>query len=140
MSNRWVLKTDAESYTFDQLVREGRTVWDGVSNAVALKHIRSMVVGDEVLIYHSGEEKALVGLARVASAPYPDPKAEDPKLTVVDIEAGPRLPRPVTLAAIKADPAFADLGLVRQGRLSVVPVPPALWNRLLAMAGERQPA
>jgi predicted RNA-binding protein with PUA-like domain len=140
MSNRWVLKTDAESYTFDQLVREGHTVWDGVSNAVALKHIRSMAVGDEVMIYHSGEEKALVGLARVASAPYPDPKAEDPKLTVVDIEAGPRLPRPVTLAAIKADPAFADLGLVRQGRLSVVPVPPALWNRLLAMAGARQHA
>jgi predicted RNA-binding protein with PUA-like domain len=138
VSNRWVLKTDADSYTFDQLVRDQRTVWDGVSNAVALKNIRSMVEGDQVLIYHSGEEKALVGLARVASAPYPDPK--NPALTVVDIEAGPQLPQTVTLAAIKADPAFADLPLVRQPRLSVGPVPPAQWNRLLAMAGVHQRA
>ncbi len=138
MPNRWVLKTDADSYTFDQLVRDTRTVWDGVRNAVALKNIRSMVEGDQVLIYHSGDEKALVGLARVASAPYPDPK--DPTLTVVDIEAGPRLPQTVTLAAIKADPAFAELPLVRQPRLSVGPVPPAQWNRLLDLAGVHQRA
>jgi predicted RNA-binding protein with PUA-like domain len=136
--NHWVLKTDADSYTFDQLVRDGRTVWDGVSNAVALKNIRSMVQGDQVLIYHSGEEKALVGLARVASAPYPDPK--NPQLTVVDIAAGPPLPQKVTLAEIKADPAFAELALVRQPRLSVGSVPPGLWNRLLGMAGVQQRA
>jgi predicted RNA-binding protein with PUA-like domain len=138
VANHWVLKTDSESYTFDQLVSDGQTVWDGVSNAVALRNIRSMTEGDQLLIYHSGEEKALVGLARVASAPYPDPK--NPQLTVVDIKAGPRLPRPVTLAEIKADPAFADLPLVRQPRLSVGPVPPALWNRLLSMAGMHQRA
>ena len=133
MPKYWVLKTDADSYTFDQLVRDRRTVWDGVSNAVALKNIRSMTVGDQVLIYHSGDEKALVGLARVASAPYPDPK--NPQLTVVDIEPGPRLPQHVTLGEIKADSAFAELPLVRQPRLSVGPIPPALWNRLLGMAG-----
>jgi predicted RNA-binding protein with PUA-like domain len=135
VSNHWVLKTDADSYTFDQLVQDGQTVWDGVSNAVALRNIRSMVEGDQLLIYHSGDEKALVGLARVAGAPYPDPK--NAQLTVVNIQAGPPLPRRVTLADIKADPAFADLPLVRQPRLSVGPIPGPLWNRLLAMAGVR---
>lgn len=137
MPGYWILKTDADTYDFDQLARERRTVWDGVTNALALKHIRGMAKGDQVLIYHSGDEKALVGLARVASAPYPDPKAGDPKLTVVDIEAGERLRSPVTLAAVKADPAFADLGLVRMSRLSVIPVPPAQWKRLLDLGGTR---
>jgi predicted RNA-binding protein with PUA-like domain len=133
----WILKTDADTYSFDQLAHERRAVWDGVSNALALKHIRSMAKGDRAFIYHSGDEKALVGLARIASDPYPDPKAGDPKLTVVDVEAGSPLARPVTLAAIKSDPAFADLGLVRMSRLSVVPVPADQWKRLLAMAGAR---
>jgi predicted RNA-binding protein with PUA-like domain len=135
--NYWILKTDAESYPFDELRREGRTVWDGVTNPLALKHIRGMAQGDRALIYHSGQEKALVGLARIVSDPYPDPKADNPKLAVVEVAAGKRLTRPVTLAAVKADPAFADLGLVRMSRLSVIPVPPAQWTRLLAMAGAR---
>jgi predicted RNA-binding protein with PUA-like domain len=135
--NHWILKTDADTYAFDQLARERRAVWDGVSNALALKHIRSMRKGDQALIYHSGDEKALVGLARIASDPYPDPKADDPKLAVVDVEAGERLARAVTLAAVKADPAFADLGLVRMSRLSVIPVPPEQWTRLLEMGGAR---
>jgi predicted RNA-binding protein with PUA-like domain len=133
--NRWILKTDADVYPFDQLERERKSVWDGVSNAVALKHIRSMAAGDPLLIYHSGQGKELVGLARVTSAPYQDPKQKDPKLTVVDIEVDRRLPRTVSLAAIKADPFFADLGLVRLSRLSVSPVPEAQWKKLLAMAG-----
>lgn len=137
MANYWILKTDADTYAFDQLARDRRTVWDGVSNALALKHIRSMAKGDQLLIYHSGDEKALVGLARVVSDPYPDPKAEDAKLFVVDVEAGDRLPRPVTLAEVKANPAFADLGLVRMSRLSVVPVPAEQWKRLLGMAKAR---
>ena len=137
MANYWILKTDADTYAFDQLARERRAVWDGVSNSLALKHIRSMRKGDQALIYHSGDEKALVGLARIASDPYPDPKAGDPKLAVVDVEAGERLARPVTLAAVKADPAFADLGLVRMSRLSVIPVPPEQWQRLLEMGGGR---
>jgi len=135
VANYWILKTDADTYAFDQLARERRAVWDGVSNSLALKHIRSMRKGDQALIYHSGDEKALVGLARIASDPYPDPKAGDPKLAVVDVEAGERLARSVALAAVKADPAFADLGLVRMSRLSVIPVPPEQWQRLLEMGG-----
>jgi predicted RNA-binding protein with PUA-like domain len=133
--NRWILKTDADVYPFEQLERERKAVWDGVSNAVALKHIRSMAPGDQLLIYHSGQGKELVGLARVTSAPYQDPKQKDPKLTVVDIEAGNRLPKTVSLAAIKADPFFADLALVRMPRLSVIPVPEPQWKKLLSMAG-----
>jgi len=134
VANYWILKTDADTYAFDQLARE-RRAWDGVSNSLALKHIRSMRKGDQALIYHTGDEKALVGLARIASDHYPDPKAGDPRLAVVDVEAGERLARPVTLAAVKADPAFADLGLVRMSRLSVIPVPPEQWQRLLEMGG-----
>jgi predicted RNA-binding protein with PUA-like domain len=131
----WILKTDADVYPFDQLERERRAVWDGVTNALALKHIRSMAAGDAALIYHSNVGKEIVGLARVASAPYPDPKGKDPKLVVVDLEADRRLPRPVTLANVKADPTFADLGLVRMSRLSVIPVPAEQWRKLLAMGG-----
>lgn len=133
MPNYWILKTEPSSYSFDRLVTERRAVWDGVSNALALKHLRSMAKGDQTFIYHTGDEKALVSLARIASDPYADPK--DDKLTVVDVEAGDRLPTPVTLAAVKADPAFAQLGLVRMSRLSVIPVPPDLWKRLLGMGG-----
>lgn len=133
--NRWILKTDSDVYPFEQLERERQAVWDGVSNPVALKHMRSMAPGDPLLIYHSGATKEIVGLAHVASAPYPDPKRSDPKLAVVDVTADRRLPKTVSLAAIKADPAFADLALVRQPRLSVIPVPEAQWKKLLAMAG-----
>jgi predicted RNA-binding protein with PUA-like domain len=140
MANHWILKTDADTYPFARLREERRTVWDGVTNALALKHIRAMRRGDQVLIYHSGDEKALVGLARIASDPYPDPSADDPKLAVVDVAAGAALSRPVPLAEIKADPAFRDLGLVRMSRLSVVPVPPAQWKRLLELAARAKPA
>lgn len=135
MAAYWILKTEPSTYSYDDLEKEGRTVWDGVKNAQALIHIRSMKAGDRALIYHSGDGKALVGLARIAAAPYADPAAADPKLVVVDVEPERRLPREVTLAEIKAEPAFAQLGLVRQGRLSVVPVPPDQWRKLLAMAG-----
>jgi predicted RNA-binding protein with PUA-like domain len=133
--NRWILKTDSDVYPFDQLERERRAVWDGVSNPVALKHIRSMVPGDPLMIYHSGATKEIVGLAHVTSDPYQDPKRKDPKLAVVDIEVDRRLPRTVSLAAIKAEPGFADLAMVRQPRLSVIPVPEAQWKKLLTMAG-----
>jgi len=127
----WILKTEPSAYSFDRLQQDRRTVWDGVSNPLALKHLREMTVGDPVLVYHTGDEKAMVGLARVVRAAYPDPK--DPKLVVVDLEADRPLAKPVTLAAVKADPAFADLALVRMGRLSVVPVQPEQWKRLLEM-------
>lgn len=136
MPGFWILKTDADSYDFDRLERERRTAWDGVRNALALQHIRRMRRGDRALIYHSGAEKAIVGLARIASDPYPDPAAGDPRLAVVDVEAVRRLPRSVPLAAVKADRALADLGLVRVSRLSVVPVSAVQWKRLMALAGE----
>lgn len=134
MPNYWILKTDADTYPFEQLVRERRAVWDGVTNALALKHLRSMAKGDRAFIYHSGDEKALVGLATIASDPYPAPGAANPKHVVVDVEAGKRLAAPVTLASIKADLAFAALGLVRMSRLSVMPVQPPQWKRLLKMS------
>jgi len=129
----WILKTEPSTYSFADLQKATRTVWDGVANPVALKHLREMNVGDDVLIYHTGDEKAVVGHAKVVKAAYPDPRQDDPKLVVVDLEAGKPLATSVTLKAIKADPAFAELALVRQGRLSVVPVPALLWARLLKM-------
>ena len=135
MARHWILKTEPSTYGFPDLVRERRTRWEGVSNAVALKHLRSMLEGDDALIYHTGNEKSLIGLARIASAPYPDPSQSDPRLVVVDVEAGKALPRPVSLAEVKADPVFKDLGLVRLPRLSVIPVEPDQWVRLLKMAG-----
>jgi predicted RNA-binding protein with PUA-like domain len=135
MARHWILKTEPSTYGFSDLVRDRRTRWEGVSNAVALKHLRSMLEGDDALIYHTGNSKSLIGLARIVRAPYPDPSQQDERLVVVDVEAGKALPREVSLAEIKADPAFKDLGLVRLSRLSVVPVEPDQWKRLLAMAG-----
>jgi predicted RNA-binding protein with PUA-like domain len=138
MSNYWLLKSEPDHYAYADLERDGATIWDGVSNNAALLHLRAMQPGDLALIYHTGEERQAVGVAEVTSAPYPDPQAGDPKLVVVDVRPLRRLPRPVTLAAVKADAAFADFALVRQGRLSVVPVAPEHWQRLLAMGGESE--
>jgi predicted RNA-binding protein with PUA-like domain len=132
----WLLKTEPDHYSYADLQRDRATVWDGVSNNAALIHIRAMRLGDLALIYHTGDERQAVGLAEVTSAPYADPKLGDPKLVVVDVKALRPLAQPVTLAAIKAVPAFADFALVRQGRLSVVPVAPEQWRKLMEMAGE----
>jgi predicted RNA-binding protein with PUA-like domain len=137
MAGRWILKSEPSAYSFADLVRDGRTVWDGVRNAQALIHLRSMKKGDPVLFYHTGGEKAIVGLARIATDPYPDPKASDARLAVVDLVPDKPLTRPVTLAAIKADESFATLGLVRHSRLSVVPVPEGQWKKLLEAGGRR---
>jgi predicted RNA-binding protein with PUA-like domain len=134
MPNHWILKSEPSVYSFEQLVRDGRTVWDGVRNAQALIHLRAMKKGDEAFFYHTGNVKALVGLAKIASAPYADPDAGDPKLVVVDLVPVRVLPKAVPLSAIKAELSMAALGLVRQSRLSVVPVAPEQWKRLLAMA------
>jgi predicted RNA-binding protein with PUA-like domain len=135
MPNYWIVKTEPSTYSFDQLEREKVAVWDGVKNNLALKHIRQMTPGDRVLVYHTGDEKALIGIAEVVSVPYPDPKQRDPRLVVVDLKPVGRLPTPVPLAAIKADKALADLALVRMGRLSVLPATAAHWKRLLELAG-----
>ena len=133
----WIVKTEPSSYSYDDLASQKTAVWDGVKNNLALKYVRQMQPGDHVLIYHTGDEKAVVGVAQVTSQPYPDPKQKDPKLTVVDLKANSRLPRPVSLAEIKKDRAFADLGLVRIGRLSVMPASPDQFNRLLKLGGQK---
>jgi predicted RNA-binding protein with PUA-like domain len=132
----WILKTEPSTYSHADLQRDQETVWDGVSNPVALKNIRAMQPGDEVLVYHTGDEKACVGLAKVASAPFLDPKDKSGKLAVVKLKAGRKLAQPVTLAQVKAEKAFADFALVRQPRLSVIAASAAQWSRLLKMAGE----
>ncbi len=127
---RWLLKTEPDCYSWDQFAQDKKTVWDGVTNALALKHIRTIKKGDAVLIYHTGDEKAAIGIGEVASNPYPDPKEEDERIVVFDVKSKKRLGQPVTLSDIKADPAFAGWDLIRNSRLSVVPVPDAMWKRI----------
>lgn len=140
MPNYWLLKTEPDAYSFADLERDGSTVWDGVSNNTALKNIRAMQPEDQALIYHTGEERQAVGLAEITSAPYPDPATtrsdarKGPTLVVVDVRPLRKLAHPVTLAAMKADPFFADFALVRQSRLSVVPVSAEQWTRIMHMA------
>jgi predicted RNA-binding protein with PUA-like domain len=122
MPSHWLFKTEPSAYSFADLVSAGRATWDGVKNPLALKHLASVKPGDRVFIYHTGGEKAVVGIATAVSRPYADPKQKDPKLLVVDLEPLRSLPAPVTLAAIKASKSFAGFDLVRLPRLSVMPV------------------
>jgi predicted RNA-binding protein with PUA-like domain len=131
----WLLKTEPSTYSFQDLVKQKRAVWDGVKNPVALKHIRAMKPGDQVVIYHTGDEKAAVGLGEVASAPRPDPK--DDKLAIVDLTAKVALARSVSLAELKSEKVFADSPLLRIGRLSVVPLEADQMKRLLALGAKR---
>jgi predicted RNA-binding protein with PUA-like domain len=124
----WLLKTEPDCYSWDDLTRDKKTVWDGITNALALKHIRTMKPGDEALVYHTGGERSAIGTAEVVSKPFPDPKEEDERLVVFDLKIGKKLPRPVTLDEIKSDPVFAGWDLIRNSRLSVVPVPEKLWK------------
>ncbi|HZP41547.1 MAG TPA: EVE domain-containing protein [Candidatus Binatia bacterium] len=134
MAGRWLVKTEPGAYAFAQLERDGRTVWDGVKNALALKHLAAFAKGDQVLVYHTGDEKAAVGIARVVRGPYPDPKQKDPRLVVVDLEAVAALPHPVPLAAMRANRKLAGFDLLRLPRLSVMPVSAAHWAEITRMA------
>lgn len=137
MSDRpdhWLLKTEPDSYSWDDLVRDGGTVWDGVKNNAALKQLRSMKKGDLALVYHTGKERSAVGVARVTSDPYPDPAADEERLVVVDLAPDHPLPRPVSLSEIKSDPAFEGFDLVRLPRLSVMAVAPGFWKRIVKLA------
>jgi len=133
----WLLKTEPSVYSYGDLEREQKTVWDGVSNNLALKHIRQMQKGDLALVYHTGEEKAIVGIAEVASASYADPKQNDPRLAVFELKPKRRLARAVSLAEVKANEKLKDFELVRMARLSVMPVSEAVWKTLMKMAGEK---
>ena len=129
----WLLKSEADSYGWDDLVRDGATEWDGVRNAAAAKHLRAMAVDDSALFYHSGKEKAAVGIATITRAAQAD--GEDGRWVSVRVAPDRPLPRPVTLAAMKADTRLADLPMLRQSRLSVSPVGDAEWAVLMELAG-----
>nr|WP_315871060.1 EVE domain-containing protein [Trichocoleus desertorum] len=132
----WLLKSEPDVYSYADLERDGRTIWDGVNNNLALKHIRTMQPGDLALIYHTGDERRATGMAEVVSEPYADPALDDSKRAVVDVKAVRSLSQPVTLAQIKQDSSFEGFDLLRISRLSVVPVSPEHWQRILQLAGE----
>jgi predicted RNA-binding protein with PUA-like domain len=130
----WLFKTEPGDYSYADLERDGKTVWDGVGNNWALKNLREVAAGDRALIYHTGKDKAVMGEAKVTSDPYPDPELDDPKMAVVDIEPLRAWSNPVKLADIKADPAFAEFMLVKFSRLSVMPVDNKTYKRLEKMS------
>lgn len=130
----WLFKEEPTHYSYDDLVRDGKTSWTGVKNPLAQKHLREVKKGDRIFFYHTGDEKAVVGIARAAGAAYPDPADKSGKLYAVDVEPVKKLKQPVTLAAIKGDTAFAALPLVRMPRLSVMPIGDEHWKRIEAMS------
>jgi len=132
----WLVKEEPTHYGFDALQKDKKAVWSGVRNALAQRHLRAIEKGDRIFYYHTGDEKAVVGIARALSGAYPDPEDRTGKYVAVDIAPVRRLPRPVTLAEIKADRAFQDFPLVRIARLSVMPVTDAEWSRIERMAGK----
>jgi predicted RNA-binding protein with PUA-like domain len=129
----WLFKQEPSSYSYSQLEADGRTRWDGVTNNLALKHLRSVKKGDKAFFYHTGDEKSIVGLMEIASMPYADPR--DDALTVVDVMPSSKLPRAVSLHMIKSDKSFSEWELVKISRLSVMPVPEPLWKKILKMSG-----
>lgn len=135
----WLMKTEPDEFSYDDLERRGREPWNGVRNFRALAHMRRMAAGDPVLVYHTGKEKAIMGVAEVITPAYPDPAAGDRRFVIVDVAPRYRLRRPVTLKEVKADPAFAAWELARLPRLSVMPVPEELWRRIHEMAEQESP-
>lgn len=129
----WLIKSEAGSYGWEHLVRDGGTEWDGIRNAAAAKHLRAMAVGDEAIFYHSGPDKTAVGVVRVARDARPD--GDDGRWVSVRVEPVRPLPRPVTLAAMKAAPALTAMEMIRQSRLSVSPVTDEEWTAVLKLAG-----
>jgi len=130
----WLFKEEPSHYSFDALVKDKRTVWSGVKNPLAQKHLHAVKRGDQIFYYHTGDEKAVVGIAKALGDAYPDPNDKSGKHAVVDVAPVRPLERPVTLAEIKADPAFASFALVRISRLSVMPVSSDEWRRIERMA------
>jgi len=130
----WLFKEEPTHYSWDDFVRDGRTVWSGVKNPVAQKHLRSVRKGDLVFYYHTGNEKSVVGIAKAAGDAYRDPKDKSGKLYAVDVVPVRKLKRPVTLAEVKADARFSDFPLVRISRLSVMPVTEKQWKWIEALS------
>jgi predicted RNA-binding protein with PUA-like domain len=136
----WLVKEEPDSYSFDRLVKDGGTTWSGVRNPLAQKHLRSMRPGDRVFYYHTGSQRAIVGVARVESGPEPDPGDTTGRRVAVAIAPVKALPQPVPLAALKAEPLFAAHPLVRIGRLSVMPVSDREWKAVERLAESGSPA
>jgi len=137
MPNFWLLKTEPSAYSYADLEKDGKTTWDGVKNNYALKNMSQMKKGDLVFIYHTGDEKQIVGIAEVISNPYPDPKQKNPRLLVIDLKPHKNLSRPVTLAELKAQKDLKNFELVRLPRLSVMLVSPEIWKKILKLVGEK---
>jgi predicted RNA-binding protein with PUA-like domain len=137
---QWLVKEEPDHYGYAQLERDGRTVWSGVRNPLAQKHLRSIRKGDRLFYYHTGKEKAIVATARATSDAYPDPGDKSGALFAVDIAPDRTLPRPVTLAEIKADARFSSFALVRMARLSVMPVTGEQWGWIEAISRSRSGA
>jgi predicted RNA-binding protein with PUA-like domain len=133
--NYWLVKSEPFKYSWDQLVKDGKTMWDGVRNYAARNNLRAMKKGDEVLFYHSNEGLAIVGIAEVVKEAYQDPTTDDTNWVVVELKPKKAVPKPVTLEQLKADPSFADMDLVRLGRLSVGAVKPAEYKKIIKMGG-----
>jgi predicted RNA-binding protein with PUA-like domain len=132
--NHWLLKTEPSEYSANDLKNAGTAAWDGVANATALIHLRAMKRGDRVLIYHTGNERQIVAVAEVVGSAYPDPGKDDPRLVVVDLKWKSALKHPVTLDQIRSDTTFAGWDLLRIGRLSVVPTPKAMFDRVVELS------
>jgi predicted RNA-binding protein with PUA-like domain len=131
---KWLFKEEPSNYAFDQLVKDKKTTWTGVRNPLAQKHLRSVKRGDQIFYYHTGDQRAIVGIAKALGDAHPDPDDGSGKQSVVEVGPVKQLPRPVTLAEIKASQAFTTFPLVRLSRLSVMPVTDDEWERILTMA------
>jgi predicted RNA-binding protein with PUA-like domain len=130
----WLLKTEPSDYSYDDLEKDKKTVWDGVANNAALICIRNAGKGDLAIIYHTGDERQMVGIGEIISDPYPDPKEDNPKLAVFDIKAVRKLNTPVTLSQIKSDKKYKDFALVKEARKSVLEVPEEYWKEFMKMS------
>jgi len=138
MVNYWLGKQEPSSYNFDSLEKEKKTSWDDVHNNLALKHMREMKKGDLAFFYHTGDERQVVGIMEITSDPYPNPKEKNPRFITVDVKFKRRLARPVTLDEIKENPKFANWDLLRISRLSVMPVPPKIWDEIVKISQKNQ--
>jgi len=134
MATRWLFKTEPSVYSYQQLEKDKKTVWDGVANNLALKNLKDIKKGEQIFIYHTGDEKAAVGVARALGGAYSDPEKDDPKMLVVDIEPVRVLKRPVALSEVKAHPKLKNFDLVRNSRLSIMKVNDEQWEIMEGMA------
>jgi len=134
MVNYWLAKQEPKSYNFSILKKDKKTVWDGVHNNLALKHINNMKKGDLILFYHSGDEKQVVGIMEVSSKPYSNPKETNERFVVVDVKYKKELQNPVMLSEMKKQKKFKNWELLRISRLSVMPVPKEIWNSIIKMS------